>query len=110
MEQARTAAVQRYLGARKAMDRAEADVTAIVRAVGDIARALEHWPRVHVTNIGAGFPKEVVTSGQALDARRWPTPAALAEALVAWHEAREAAFAAWDALPATARHDLPGPP
>jgi hypothetical protein len=101
--------VQSYLQARRELERREREVLRLVHTVQRAAGVLERWQCAEVTNVGLGFPKEVSILGRTIDGASWPSARDLAEALVAWHEAYEAALIAWNTLPPGAREPLPRP-
>lgn len=99
-----------YLEALGSLQQREQEVLRIVGTIREAAKKLERWQAVHVAHAGVGFPKEVTMVGRAIDAFTWPTAPQLADTLVAWHLAAEAARIAWDHVPRADRPRLPPPP
>lgn len=102
-------AVQRYLEARQEHGRRREAVDRMVGTVEHGAKMLQHWQTVEVINCGLGFPKSVSVLARKINALAWPTALALAETLVAWHEANQALLEAWDRVPPGERQGLPAP-
>lgn len=99
-----------YRTALQSLQHCEREVLRLVMTIQGAAKHLEHWQAVHVAHAGVGFPKEVTTTGRAIDATAWPTGGQLAETLAAWHAAAEAARDAWSHVPPAERATLPPPP
>jgi hypothetical protein len=98
-----------YEDAHNACLRAELEANRLAEAVCDAGKKLNQWKLVEVSGIGLQFPRghtNVVIEGSG----PWPTMEMLGKALHNWHRAREAAEAAYLAMPPGQRAGLEPPP
>jgi hypothetical protein len=98
-----------YEHARMACERAGFEANRLAEAVCDAGKKLNQWKLVEVSGIGLTFPHNhtsVIIDGNG----PWPTIEMLGKALHDWHRAREAAEAAYLAVPPGQRAGLEPPP
>lgn len=77
------------------------------------ATAMRNWEQVLVTNVeGVEFPPEFSRSNRSenqITGKEWPTAQQIADALLAYHKARQELLNAYNAIPADERHAVRAP-
>ena len=91
-----------YIAKRKEFEQAQKDRDQIIGKVVAVAAGLQSHPdKFNFSNIPGGFPPEVIMNraSPSVDGNRWPTATEIQNALVQWHQSRQAMFNAWEAIP-----------
>src|SRR4051812_19643341 len=95
--------VAAYQDALRKLKQATAEAEAVARVVADAGRKMGQWKTVVISNAsgGGGYPHHVAENRAdvGINARDWPSAEAIHKALVAYHDARLAAHAVYNALP-----------
>lgn len=76
------------------------------------ATALRNWEQVLVTEVQGDFPQELARSGRSenhLPGNEWPNAQHIADALLAYHQARNDLETAFNAIPEDQRHAVKTP-
>lgn len=101
--------IRKYLDARNEFDQATRNAGRLTDIIVEAGRHLQRWQEVTVSNVGVGFPAELI-GGPSIDAHQWPTAEELAEVLASWHDARHTTRNAWRAVPDSDHQGLQSPP
>jgi hypothetical protein len=103
MSESAIAAYQTAIGQLQA---AQKQVEQYVRIIEHAAGLLNRdgWKTAMMSNVQGGFPAEIAFSRrEGINGSDWPTAQQLADALVAWHNAKQAVKNAYQAIHASER-------
>jgi len=101
--------VRDYLEARNAVEQAAENVQRLIRTIAEAVGSLSDWRNVTITHT----PYRTKTEGYTTDSRRfvdpWPTANQVAEALGAWHQAKQGQHSTFDRVAEDVRQGLVPP-
>jgi hypothetical protein len=101
-----------YSAAIKRLRQAESAVEPIANEIIAAGKAMQNWRKAIVSNLGIGFPPELVLipGRPTIDARTWPSAETIGKALSEYHQARSAASGIYNSIPPEDRVGLSAPP
>ncbi len=100
--------IQAYQEAIRNLESGTMRVEKLIDGIIEIAKKLQDWKHVTVSDGKTGFPAEAM--GHSINLGDWPSPQQLTGSLSGWHKTRQAANNAWHAIPRERRTSLQPPP
>lgn len=96
---------------QEAIRNLETSTMRVERLIGETingAKALQDWKHVTIADGKTEFPAEAMV--HTINPDNWPSAQQLAEILSGWHQTRQVANNAWNAIPRERRTSLQPPP